>query len=786
MQEEKEANSSSPMIVESQMSSMELKGIRSPARMDAWLKVRGEARYAGDLQVSDTDCRLMHAAVVQSTVASGSLVAIDIEVAMQAPGVQEVLTWRNAPRLQEVTTLMSTELDRLLPLQNPEIYYKGQAIALVIADTPLHAQYAASLVRAEFSPGRNPPKLSFHGHVPTAPEAKKVGAGERGKVKRGRPETDFARSPIQLDRTYSTAVTHHNALEPGCAVAAWDRDGRLTVHTATQFSYGDAVTLANAFGLGVREGKLRLGAHLAGGFEIGRKVRVIAPFVGGGFGAKGENQYPLLAAMAAKVIGAPVKLVLTREQSYTLMPYRSASVQRIRLGADRSGSLQAVLHDSTIQNSNVGAFVESTGEMTPHLYKCASVRTTHRLVRLNFNAPSWMRAPGLAPGLFALECAMDELAEQAGIDPLEIRLRNYAEVDPANGQQWSSKSLGQCYRAGAERIGWSGRESKPGSIREGERLVGFGMATSAHRNMQFPASARIILHQDGTALVQSAFAEIGQGAITALTQIAAESLGLPASQIKVEWGDASLPFAPLTAGSATTLSVGTAIQSAAEKLKRQLAVLSVVDKRSPLYRTKSGLIDAQNGLLSSRREPERADSYAAILSRRGMPALSAKAVTGRLFGKSRYARCAFGAQFAKVNVHRQTGDVRVEHLVGAMSAGRIINPELARSQVQGAMIWGLGQALMEESLPDERVGGWANGNFAEALVPSNLDVPLIEPILIEEDDSRASSLGVKGIGEIGITGVAAAIANAVYNATGQRQYELPIKSDALLSRPLQT
>jgi xanthine dehydrogenase YagR molybdenum-binding subunit len=407
---------------------------------------------------------------------------------------------------------------------------------------------------------------------------------------------------------------------------------------------------------------------------------------------------------------------------------------------------------------------------------------THKLVRLNFNAPSWMRAPGVAPGLFALECAMDELAERVDLDPIELRLRNYAEVDPATGHEWSSKSLRECYKAGAERIGWSKRERKPGATRRGDLLIGFGMATAAYRTMHFPASARIILHADGRAVVQSAFHEIGQGAITALTQIAAESLALPASNVTVEWGDARLPFAPLTAASTTTLSVGSAIRGAAEKLKRQLAVLAVVDKRSPLYKIKSGLIGADEGRLYSRKDPGRSEAYGTILSRRGMPSLSAKAITGRLFGKSRYARAAFGAQFAKVTVHCQTGEVRVEHLVGAMSAGRIVHPKLAESQVRGAMIWGLGQALMEESMPDKQIGGWVNGNLAEALVPTNSDIPAIDPILIEEDDSRGSTLGVKGIGEIGITGVSAAIANAVYHATGQRLYELPIKPDWLLRK----
>jgi xanthine dehydrogenase YagR molybdenum-binding subunit len=762
------------------MPSIDSAQMPSQSRLDARSKVTGEAKYTGDLRLPAADGQLFHAAVVQSQVSCGKLADIDAEFVLAMPGVRAVMTWRNAPRLKEVTTLLSTELDRLLPLQDPEICYKGQPIAVVIADTLMDAEHAASLVVAKVDNQGKLPKLSFDEEIPNAPEAKKVGAGEHGTLKRGRPEAAFAQAQLQLDRTYTTAVTHHNALEPGAALAAWDQDGRLTVHSATQFTYGDAVTLAHAFGLGVRDGKLRLGAYIAAGVEIGNKVRVVAPFVGGGFGSKGENQYLILAAMAAKMVGSPVKLVLTREQTYALMPYRSAAEQQIRLGSDRDGRLQAVLHDSTIQNSNVGAFIESTGEMTPHLYECPNIRMTHRLVRLNVNAPSWMRAPGVAPGLFALECAVDELAEEIGIDPVEMRLRNYADVDPATGHPWSSKSLRACYGAGAERIGWSQRLRSPRSMRDGDYLVGFGMATAAYRTMQFPGSARITLHQDGTVVVQSAFHEIGQGAITALTQIAAESLTVPASNIKLEWGDTKLPFAPLTAASTTTLSIGSAIQAAAEKLKRQLAVLAVVDKRSPLYNTKSGLLGSASGRLHSRKDPGRAESYTAILSRRGMASLSAKAVTGRLFGKSRFGRAAFGAQFAKVSVHAQTGEVHVEHLVGAFGAGRIINPKLANSQLRGGMIWGIGQALMEETMLDERVGGWVNGNLSEALVPSHLDAPRIDPILIEEDDSRGSALGVKGIGEIGITGVAAAIANAVHHATGQRIYRLPIKPDALL------
>ncbi|MDQ2843336.1 MAG: xanthine dehydrogenase family protein molybdopterin-binding subunit, partial [Acidobacteriota bacterium] len=623
--------------------------------------------------------------------------------------------------------------------------------------------------------------LSFADALPYASDAGKISSGKPATETRGNPERAFASAAVQLDLTFSTEAAHHNALEPAAAIAAWHHRGFLTVWNTTQFSYGDAAVLGEAFAFGVRDRKLRIASQAALGIELDAKLRVIAPLIGGGFGGKGANMHLLLAAMAAKVANAPVKLVLTREQTYAMMPYRSAVVQHLHIGASPEGCLVAVLHDSVVQNSNVGSFVEPVGELTPHLYACKHLRTTHKIACLDINAPGWMRAPGAAPGMFGLECSMDELAEKVGIDPVELRLRNYTDVDPANGRPWSSNSLKQCYRAAGETIGWwSDRNPRPRSLQEDGCLIGFGMASAAYQTMQFPASARVTLTQDGLAVVQTAAHEIGQGAITALTQIAAESLCLPLDQVRLEFGDTDLPFSPMTAASSTTLSVGTAIKTAADQAKRDLLLLAITEKSSPFKGLRSREIGTGEGRLYKKTDPACSDTYADLLRRSGRRQIRVKAVTGRTFGKSRYGRSAFGAQFAKVAVDPETGHVHVLRLVGAFAGGRVINPKLARSQLRGGMIWGLGQALMEETVMDSRRGRWVNSNLAEALVPTNSDVPSVDALLIEEDDRRGSSLGAKGLGEIGITGVAAAIANAVYHATGNRIYKLPIRLDKLL------
>lgn len=715
---------------------------------------------------------------MRSECASGRLRQIYTREAEVAPGVRVAVTHLNAPRLKPVKTHTASELDAFLPLQDDRIHYNGQPIALIVAETLQTAQHAASLVITSYE--RTAAALSFSGELPYASEVRKVAGRDPATVKRGRPEQAYSVAPVQVDVTYTSMPAHHNPIERGATIAVWDENGHITAWNASQFVYGDATTLGQAFGFGPLDQKLRIVPQATFGIDLGSNIRVIAPLVGGGFGSKGANASLLLAAMAAKVAGTAVKLVVTREQSYSLMPYRSGIVQRLRLGATPEGCLSALLHDSTVQNSKVGSFVEPVGEVTPHLYACEHLRTTHKIVRLNVNAPGWMRAPGAAPGSFGLECAMDELAEKLNMDPVELRLRNYAAIDPQSGHEWSSKSLKECYQLAGERIGWwTERNPRCGSMRENGLLIGFGMASAAYRTNQFPSVARVTVTSEGEAIVQSAVHEIGQGAITALSQVAAESLGVPLERVRLEFGDTALPFAFITAGSATTLSVGTAIKEAAERVKRDLILRAITDRASPLYGLRSQDVDAARGRLFSGRDSDRSETLLELLARHPRRRFSAKAVTGRTFGRSRYARFAFGAQFARVAVDHETGKIRVQRIIGAFGCGRIINPKLARSQLLGGMVWGLGQALFEETVLDERDGSWVNSNLAEALVPTNSDVPRMEVLFAEEDDSRGSALGAKGLGEIGITGVAAAIANAVYHATGKRIRKLPIKLLAL-------
>lgn len=528
-------------------------------------------------------------------------------------------------------------------------------------------------------------------------------------------------------------------MEPGATLAHWHAPSKtesieLTCICSTQFVYGDAIFLGEAFDLGMRDGMLRLGLQIGLGAEMSSKVRVAAPLIGGGFGSKGNNSHLALAAMAAKYTGHPVKLVLTRPQTFSMMPYRGGACQRIRLGADSTGRISTLMQEGILQNAETGTFIEPIGEMTSHLYNVPNTLIDHQSVRLNVNATGWMRAPGITPAQFALESALDELADKLAIDPIELRLINYAEKDPDTGKEWSSKKLRECYIAGASAIGWHKRNVE---TREGEEAIGYGMATAVYPTNHFPSTARLTLNADGTVLVQASAQEIGQGTITTLGVIAAEALGLPLTQVRVEVGDTTLPMAFMAGGSSTSLSVGTAILDAAKKLRKKMT--------------------------QTQERP-----------------LSVKGIAGRTFGRSKYGRAAFGAQFVRVAVNHHTGKIRVTHMAGAFAAGRILNPRTARSQFLGGMVMGLGHALMEQTSLDLTHGAWVNANLGEAHVPTNADIPEITIQMIEEDDSRGSDLGAKGIGEIGITGVAAAIANAVYNATGKRIRSLPITLDKVL------
>jgi xanthine dehydrogenase YagR molybdenum-binding subunit len=748
----------------------------APHRLESHAKVTGQARYAADLPTAATGEAPLHAAVVQSDRPTGRIAAIDTEAALASPGVRLAMTHLDAPRLKPVKSLPGGELGRFLPLQDEVLHYAGQPVAVVVADTLEQAHFAASRVRLSYASDRPEPLLRIDPKQARA--AEKVGAGEPGITARGNPDVAFATAELHLDEEYSTVSHHHNALEPGAAIAAWDAEGRLIVQVGTQYSYGDAYVLGQAFDMGLEKPfpeVMKSGEAEPG---LDRKVRLLVPFTGGAFGGKKGNAHPLLAAMAAKRLGRPVKLVLSRRQTFAMMPFRGATRQRIRLGGERDGRLSVLIQDALIENSTTSNFIEPVGEMTPKLYACPHLRTTHRVAELDINAPSWMRAPGVAVSQFAIESALDEWAYRVGLDPLEVRLRNYAEVEPQGGQPWSSKSLRECYRQAAERFGWSARSPYPGSMRKDGRCIGYGMATSIYHVAQMAASARVRIGADGSAVAATSTHEIGQGGATVLTQLAAEALGLPLERVRLEWGDTRLPYSSLTAGSSTTLSVGAAISAAVQRLTRKLADLASADARSPLYGAAAERLSLRDGALVL--DEQQQEPVTALLARHGLDHLEGQASTADQIGKPSYGRAAFGAQFVEVSIDPLTCEVRVTRLVGAFAGGRVINPLLARSQLIGGMVWGLGQALFEQSRLDPHGGRWINADLSEALIATHADVPDIEALILEEDDRKGHPLGIKGLGEIGVVGVAPAIANAVFHATGKRIRDLPLTPDKLL------
>ena len=506
---------------------------------------------------------------------------------------------------------------------------------------------------------------------------------------------------------------------------------------------------------------------------------MVSSLAGGAFGGKQGNVHLLLAPMAAKLTGRPVRLVLARDHVFSLMPFRGASRQRLRLGAGADGRLQALIQDSVAAQGAKGAYVEALGETVEKAYACPNIRIHTQAARLDTNASGWMRGPGSCLGRFASEVAMDVLAHQVGMDPLEFRLLNYADVEPDTGHEWSSKSLRQCYQIAGDRVGWFGRDPRVGAMREGRLLVGFGMATSLYPVLQMPAVARVILGRDGRARAQTATHEIGQGAVTAMTQIAAEAIGLPVGDVTLEFGDTALPYGGMTVGSMSTLTNGAAVHEAGALVKGQVCTRATRDPDSPLHGLPPHDLRVVDGRVVG---PDGAgETVAALMARHPDGEIAEEAVTGRDMGRSKYGRQTFGAQFAKVLIDPDTMHVQVERLVGAFAGGRAINPLLVRSQLMGAMVWGLGQALFEETTIDERTGAWVNRSLGEALVPTNADVDVIEALIVDEDDTRAHPLGVKGMGEVGVVGTAAAVGNAIFHATGLRLTALPFRIDRLLA-----
>jgi xanthine dehydrogenase YagR molybdenum-binding subunit len=734
-------------------------------RVDGRLKVTGAARYAAEMPVAN----VAHGVLVLSTIARGRLTSIDTTAAEKAPGVIGVLTHRNAPRLpvrEEVPGTPNPSVGRPLPLlQDDVIHHHGQPIAVVVADTFERATHAATLVRATYR--EEPAVTDFaaaaaHAFPPTDPKKGDRNNRQPKDYERGTPDQAFAAAAVRVEETYTIPAEHHNPMEPHATIARWDGP-KLTLYDKTQGVDVVQKQVAQAFGMSPED------------------VRVISPFVGGAFGTGLRAwSHVFLAALAARLVRRPVKLVLTRAQMYPVTGFRPYTVQKVALGATREGKLTAIRHDSTAQTSTYEEYTESLLNATRYLYACPNVRTRYRLAAMNVNTPTPMRGPGEASGVYALESALDELAVALRIDPVALRLRNHADTDPESGLPWSSKSLKECYRQGAERFAWSRRNPTPRSMRDGRLLVGYGMATATWPTHRRPATAQVRLLADGSAVVRSATADIGPGTYTAMTQIAAAGLGLPVGRVRFELGDSRLPPAPVQGGSMTVASVGSAVYEAALAARRKVLELAAGDDRSPLHRATAEQVGAADGRLFRNDEPARGETYVDILKRHGREAVEVKHESKPGDEAKRFSAHAFGAQFVEVRVDPDLGTVRVIRVVNVTAAGRIINPKTARSQAIGGIVGGLGMALLEETVWDPRNARVVNANLADYHVPVNADIHALEVYFFDEVDAHANPLGAKGLAELALVGVAPAVANAVYHATGKRVRDLPITPEKLL------
>ncbi len=681
-------------------------------RIDGPLKVTGAAKYAFEYPVDHAT----YIAPVQSTIARGRIVSIDASAARALPGVVTVLSHENAPRLAPLDN------EYFAVFQSDAVAYRGQFVAAVVAETLEVARQAVSLVAVRYE--EQPCDVALRADRADLYKPEKVNPDFETDTTEGNVETALAAAPISIDHTYTTPAEHNNPLEPHTTVAVWTDDG-VTLYDANQGADWIRDEVAKAFRLPPE------------------RVRVIAPYVGGGFGSKAfPHPHTFVAVMAAQMTKRPAKLALTRQQMFALAGYRTPTIQRVRLGAERDGKLTAISHDVMEQTATVYEFAEQTAIPTRMMYAAPNRRTTHRLARLNLPANLWMRAPGECPGMFALESAMDELAVACGLDPIELRIRNEPAVDPESGHPFSSRGLVACLREGAARFGWAQRDPQPRKRRAGSWLIGTGAAASTYPYYLLPASARVRVDRAEHYDVSVAASDIGTGAWTALSQIAADALDVPLERVHLEIGDSLLPKASGAGGSSGITSWGWAIVEAARKLRARLR-----------------------------------DEFGGVVPAAG---LEATAEITENPATQRFSMHAFGAQFAEARVNEDTGEVRVPRLLGVFAAGHIINPKTARSQLLGGMTMGLSMALHEQSVLDPRFGDFVNHDFAEYHIAANADVGAVEVVFLDEHDPHVNPMGSKGIGELGIVGTAAAVANAVYHATGARVRDLPITLDHFL------
>ncbi len=727
---------------------------KSIDRIDAHLKVTGKAKYAAEFRVPNA----VHAVLVQSTIAAGTITAFDLKEAEGMPGVLAIITPDNAGKLSHPEKVPQAVAGPLL--QNKDILFNGQHVAVVVAETLEQAQAAASAVRVTYSRGEA--TTSMDAMLGQAYAPKHFRNGQRPPdSNRGDPDGAFNSGAVKLDTTYITPIEHHNPMEPHATIAAWDGD-QLTVWTTTQGIGGAQASLAGQFGIDKAN------------------VRVICPYLGAGFGSKGNTWPPAtLAALAARQLNRPVKLVVSRAQMYTSNGYRPRTVQKLKVAAEASGSLVALRHDgfTSMSQPSLGEFAEPVALATEMLYACPNVAVTHRLVPLNAALPTYMRAPGEASGVFALESAMDEMAVALKMDPIKFRLRNYAETDPHENKPFASKALRACYEQGAKAFGWEKRSAEPRSMRDGNTLIGWGVATSTYPTNRLPSAVKVRMDGMGNVVVQCGTQDIGTGTYTVMTQVAADALGIPMHRIRFELGDSNLPAAPVSGGSMTVASVAPSVQAACAALVDKIKDRALSDQEAGWRGRSRDDLQVREGIVVG---PDRQMPVSAFLERDGNRFIEAEAKTQPGEEKQKFSMHAFGAQFAEVRVDPDLGMIRVSRFVGAFDAGNLLNAKTARSQLIGGITYGIGMALLEETLVDGETGRIVNSNVAEYLMPVHADVPEIETIVVPNDDRNSNPLGAKGIGELPMVGVAAAIANAVYHATGVRVRKVPIRVEDVL------
>ncbi|HEX5287361.1 MAG TPA: xanthine dehydrogenase family protein molybdopterin-binding subunit [Streptosporangiaceae bacterium] len=734
-------------------------------RVDGRAKVTGAARYSADIPVPD----LAYAELVGATVASGTITAIDTTRAERADGVIGILTHRNLPRVNQPPLIPSllggpAPGETFFPMQDDVVRYAGQPVALVAADTLEQAQYAATLVQVSYAETPSVTTIS-QGRADAYVPDKIFGGLIPGRLDRGQVDAGLAAAEVRVDAPFTFAANHHNPIEVSSTTAAWDGD-QLTLYDSCQGIKAVQLTVAALLGLPLA------------------KISVVTQFVGGAFGCKAMVwPHVTLAALAAQHVRRPVRLVLPRGQMFTSCGHREEQEHHITLGAGRDGKLTAIRHHKISVTSPFDDWAEPAFGAASQLYACANYEGVHRLVRGNTMTPTFTRGPGEGIGVFTLECAMDELASELGVDPIELRMRNVSDVDPNTGNPWSSHGLRECYERGAARFGWAGRDPRPRSERDGNWLIGTGMATAGYPVALFMHTqrARAHMYADGSTIVQTATQEFGTGTPTVMTQVAADALGIGAENVRFEYGHTDLPTAGSPVGSNGAGMISAAVHNAATALRDQLIARAVADPGSPLHGTDPGAVVVREGRMTRADASGSGETYGELMHRSFMNDAEATGSWDPPPLDTPHGLLTFGAQFARVAVDADLGMIRVRHLVGAFAPGRVLNPRTARSQLMGGMLWGLGQALLEGNQMDPRLGRWAHTSLGDYLVPTNADAPEVDVELVEVQDDVVNPLGVKGVGEIGQVGAAAAIANAVFHATGRRVRELPISPEHLKS-----